>query len=117
AGGGLVETGENIQRRGLARAVRPDQGVNAAAPDLDIDVIDCLQAAEMLGKALDGKNDVAARDGGHELQRGSRDIDFGFGVPALGCDLDETPDAVRHVADDQDDREAVDRKIKAGNAL
>ena len=47
AGGRLVEAGKHVQRRGLARTVRPDQRVNAAAPDRDIDLVDGLQPAEM----------------------------------------------------------------------
>ena len=43
----LVEAGEHVQRRGLAGAVRPDQRVDAAAPNRDIDAIDRLQAAEI----------------------------------------------------------------------
>ena len=117
AGGGLVEAGEHVQRRGLAGAVRPDQRMNAAAPDLDVDVIDGLEAAEMLGEAFDVEHDVAADGRGNQLQRETGGVHLRLGAPALGRDLEKSPDAVRHVADDQDDGQAVDREIKPGNAL
>ena len=116
-GGRLVKAGEHVQRRGLAGTVRPDQRMNAAAPDLDIDVVDGLEATEMLGEAFDGEHDVAADRRGSQLQRGTGGMHLGLGVPALGRDLDESPDAVRHVADDQNDRQTVDREIEPGNAL
>ena len=56
ARGRLVEAGQHVQRRGLAGAVRPDQRMNAAASDRDIDIVDGLEAAEMFRKACDFEN-------------------------------------------------------------
>ena len=117
ARGGLVEAGQHVQRRGLAGAVRPDQRVNAAAPHFDIDIIDRLEAAEIFGEAFDLEHHVAADGRGLEQQRQTRGMHPGLGAPALGGDIDKTPDAVGHVADDQNDRQSVDRQIKSGNAF
>ena len=47
----LVETRQHVERRGLARTIRPDQRMNAAAPHLDVDAIDGLEAAEIFRRA------------------------------------------------------------------
>src|SRR5260221_13182 len=60
AGCRLVEAGENVERRGLAGAVRANQRMNAAALDLDIDAIDRFEAAEIFRQPGDFEHDVAA---------------------------------------------------------
>src|SRR6202012_3152467 len=99
--GRLVETGEYIQRRGLAGAVRTDQRMHAATPDRDVDIVDSLEAAEIFGETFDVEHDVAADGRGHQLQRRTGGMHLGLGAPAFGCDLDESPDAVGHVANDK----------------
>ncbi len=91
--------------------------MDAAAPDLDIDIIDSLQAAEIFGEAFDLQNHGATNGRRSQLQRRTRGTHLCLGAPALGCDVDESPDAVRHVADDEDDGQTVDREIKPGNAF
>ena len=54
---------------------------------------------------------------GRQLQRGACGMRLRLRAPALGRDIDETPDAIRHVADDQDHGQAVDGEIKPGNAF
>jgi len=49
---GLIEAGEHVQRRGLAGAVRADQRVKRRTLDLDIDIIDRLEAAEIFARPL-----------------------------------------------------------------
>ena len=71
----------------------------------------------MLGEAFDFEHDVAADGRRRQLQRGPRGVRLGLGAPAFGRELDKSPDAVRHVADDQDDGQAVDREIEPGHAL
>ena len=79
AGGRLVEAGQHVERGGLAGAVRPDQRVNAAAPDRDIDAVDGLQAAEIFRQALDLEHDIAADAGRLQQQRGRRRRRLGRG--------------------------------------
>ena len=43
---GAVVAADHIQRRGLARAVRPDQSVHLAGPDLEVEPVDRAHAAE-----------------------------------------------------------------------
>ena len=117
ARGRLVETGEHIQRRGLAGAVRSDQRVNAAAPHRDIDFVDSLQAAEILRQPLTSRTVSPPTVAGVSCSAAAAGTHLALGAPALGCDVDEPPDAVGHVADDEDHRQTVDRQIKPGNAL
>ncbi len=71
----------------------------------------------MLRKPGDLEHDVAADAGRLQLQRRHGRGRLGPAAPAIERGADESPDAVRHVADDQDDEQAVDRKIKPGNAF
>ena len=83
AGGGLVEAGQHVQRRGLAGTVRPDQGMDTAPPDLDIDIVDRFQAAEIFAKPLDVEHDVATDSGRNQFQRRAGGMRFGLAAPAL----------------------------------
>jgi len=56
----LVETGEHVQRRGLAGAVGSDQRMHAAAPHRHVDAVDRFQAAEIFREPGDLEHDVAA---------------------------------------------------------
>jgi hypothetical protein len=47
---------DQVEERGLAGAVRPDDGVDRAACELDADVVDGRQAAEALGERIDFKH-------------------------------------------------------------
>ncbi len=46
-GGRHVDAGQHVHHRALARAVRPDQAVDRAAPHRQVDVVQRLQAAEL----------------------------------------------------------------------
>ena len=52
ARGRVVDPGDDVEERGLARAVRPDQADDRAARDVEADVVDRDQAAEPLGDVL-----------------------------------------------------------------
>ena len=65
--------------------------MNAAAPDFDIDVIDGLEAAEMLGEAFDGKNDVAANGRGRQLQRETGGVHLGLGAASAAVAILKKP--------------------------
>src|SRR5438445_565779 len=52
--------GEQIEAGGLARAVRPDQRVNAAAADLQVDIVHRDETRELLGQVPRFKNAVVA---------------------------------------------------------
>ena len=54
AGGGRDEPEDRAHGRGLARAVRAEEGGDAARPDLERDVVDGRDRAEALGQALEG---------------------------------------------------------------
>ena len=47
---GAQELGQEVEHRGLAGAVRPDQGVDRAAPDPQVDVLHGGKARELLGQ-------------------------------------------------------------------
>ena len=65
AGVGDVEPGDHVDQRGLARAVRSDQADDLALAHVEIDPVERLHAAELLG------------DAAHAQQRARR--------PASGC--------------------------------
>src|SRR5688572_6583905 len=52
-GVGGIDAGEDVEERGLASAVRPDQAVDLACGDGKRDIVQRLDAAEALGRALD----------------------------------------------------------------
>src|SRR5690606_12683399 len=52
AGLGHVQAGQHVEQRRLAGAVGADQAVNFAAPDIEADVRERLQAAKALAQAL-----------------------------------------------------------------
>jgi hypothetical protein len=49
AGCGLEELGQKVEARGFAGPVRPDQRVNAATADPEIDIANGEEACEFLG--------------------------------------------------------------------
>ena len=46
-----VETGQHVEERGLARAVRTDQGDDRTLGDLEVDIADCGETTELNGDA------------------------------------------------------------------
>src|SRR5688572_4720017 len=52
-GVGGVDAGEDVEERGLARAIRADQAVDLACGNGKRDLVQSLNAAEALGRALD----------------------------------------------------------------
>jgi hypothetical protein len=53
-------SGDEIEQRGLAGAVRADDGLAVARHDLERDVAHGVQAAEALGQALELEDRLAA---------------------------------------------------------
>ena len=49
AAGRLQHTGEQIDQRGFARAIGPDEGVAGALPEFEVDVVSSGDAAEIFG--------------------------------------------------------------------
>ena len=66
AGVGGQHAGDQIEERGLAGAVRSDQGVDVAGRHLDLEIVERVEAAEALGQPLDRK----AGGGGRALKHG-----------------------------------------------
>src|SRR5207237_7863175 len=62
------EMREQVEARGLAGAVRADQGMDAAAPDLERDVLDGDEALEFFRERACFENDVV----GHQSFGGGR---------------------------------------------
>ena len=56
AAGGLVDTGNNVEEGGLARAVGADDAGDGALPDVQAHVLHGLDTAEVDGNVLTGKN-------------------------------------------------------------
>src|SRR5438309_11842000 len=54
---GGIEAGYQVEQRGLASAVRADQGMNLAGVDFQAGVADSADAAEFLRNAFDFKHD------------------------------------------------------------
>src|SRR5882724_8121416 len=63
---------EQIEARGLARAVGADQGVDASAPDLEADAADGDETLELLGQAPRFENDIFRHGCGENSTRGTR---------------------------------------------
>src|SRR3546814_4604610 len=63
ARGGLIDSGENLDQRGLAGTVVADQGHDLPGMDLEIDVGQRRDGAEILGNAAQAQ-DWRAGDGG-----------------------------------------------------
>src|SRR5581483_8690200 len=57
----LQDAGNEVERRGLARAVRPDQRHDLPCRDFKADVIDGHEPAELLADAIDDEQWLAAR--------------------------------------------------------
>ena len=55
AGVGRQHAGDEIEERGLAGAVRADQGVDVAGRHLELQIVERVEAAETLGQPLDRK--------------------------------------------------------------
>ena len=53
AGVGLLEPGDQPQRRGLAGAGRPEQHDELAVGDVEVEAVDRLMVAEALGDAFE----------------------------------------------------------------
>lgn len=51
------ELGQQVEKRGLAGTIGPDQGMDVPGLDLDIDILDGREALEVLGKASGFQND------------------------------------------------------------
>jgi hypothetical protein len=60
AGRRLVDPGEDVEERRLARAVRADEADDRAARNDEVDIVDRDQASELLAH-LDGLEDVLGR--------------------------------------------------------
>ena len=63
AGIGLVDPGEHLDRRALARAVAPEQRVHGARPHGQRGVVEGQGRAEALGDPRHGERRDAPRDG------------------------------------------------------
>src|SRR5262244_3638305 len=59
APGRSEEVGEQVETGGLARAVRPDEGVDAAPPHLEPHVLHGHESPEFLGQALGFQDEIA----------------------------------------------------------
>ena len=59
---GRQHAGQEIEERGLAGAVRPDQRVDVAAPHIHAQVVQRVEAAEALGQAFDREADSLRHD-------------------------------------------------------
>ena len=119
----LVDAGQHVHHRALARAVRADQAVDRAALDDEVDVVERLQAAE-LHQHLAGLEDVAGRAA---ARRWSRRASAGAAAPVGHGRRDallqvervahEADDAVLQVVDDEERDDAEDREPPVGHAL
>jgi len=70
---GQLETGDQAQRRRLARARRPEHGEELAARDLEVDVVDGDHVTEALDQSAQG--DVSRRRGrAHRFGRRRRRV-------------------------------------------
>src|SRR5690606_2127073 len=69
---GPVEAGEEVEERGLAGAVRPDQRGDHAPLDLEVLDVDGLQAPERAGDPVGHDERVRRRDAGAALHAGQR---------------------------------------------
>ena len=72
AGGRRVDAADQVEHRGLAGAVRPDQREDLAAADVEADLVDRQHAAEAHAQVGGRKQDV----GGRHLRRSDLVKDF-----------------------------------------
>ena len=68
---GRQELGQQVEEGGLAGAVGADQGVDGAAPDLEVDVVHGHEALEFLREAARFQDGVAGHCGSREWRRRS----------------------------------------------
>ena len=68
AAGGNIDAGDAVEDRGLARAVGADQRDDLARHDVQADVIDGAQTAEVHGQVLDVENRAGFRHGRRPLR-------------------------------------------------
>ena len=125
AGGRHVDAGQHVHHRALARAVRPDQAVDACrALTAQVDVVQRLQAAELhqhaCAPAAASPPAAAARRVDDRVGRraGSRRR---LGAAASGRAqvqrvAHEADDAVLQVVDDEQRHQAEDRQAPVGHA-
>ena len=78
-----VEAGDAVEQAGLAGAVRPDDGGDAAPPDAQVDAGEGLHAAEGQGEPLDGEDDVVRLRARLRARRGGSCVGW-LGVRHVG---------------------------------
>ena len=61
AAGGLIEAGDAVEERRLARAVGADEGEHLASLDVEADAVHCQKAAEALAQVGQLENVVGGR--------------------------------------------------------
>src|SRR4051795_12298460 len=69
---GQLETGDQAQRRRLARARRPEHGEELATRDLEVDVVDGDHVTEALDQSRAGRRQPAPRPARSPLRRPSK---------------------------------------------
>ena len=123
-GGRHVDAGQHVHHRALARAVRPDQAVDRAAPDDQVDVVERLQAAELhqhlarlqhlaVGAAARGRR-RRRRPARRRAVDSAASVDRPLQVERVA---DEADDAVLQVVDDEQRDQAEDREPPVGHRL
>ena len=119
AGGRRVQARQHVERRGLARAVRPDQRMDAAAPAPSISTPStALRPPKCFARPRDFAAPCRRRPAraAVKLQRGGTAGGGCGGAPALdsrSLTKPQMPSGMKQ--HDQDDGEAVDRQIQAGD--
>ncbi len=122
AGGRLVDAGQHVHHRALARAVRADQSVDGAALDDEVDVVERLQAAELHQHAgrVDSMSRRTRRRGTDGIRRPSV-LASALSASSVGRDFrfsaspHEADDAVLQVVDDEQRDQAEDRQPPVGH--
>src|SRR5207253_5712097 len=108
---GPVEAGDQVDAGRLARAVRPDQRVDLAPTDREVDAVDGLEAAEVLAEVLERENCLGglapATDG--QWAPGRRERSRPRQAPP--DEAGPAPEALGHEEDDEDDHRPVDDQI------
>ncbi len=106
-----IQAGHDVDAGRFARAVRADQRMHGAAPHREIDPVERLQPAEILGQAGDFHRRVLGSAAPVRASSGN----FGTGPTAArrrGMSVrDEAPHPIRQEDHDQDHRGAVDGEI------
>src|SRR2546428_11201524 len=74
----LQKVRQQVEASGLAGTIGADQGVNAAAPHLEVDALDCDEALEFLGEPPGLENDVV----GHAQRLGGGRLSMKASIPA-----------------------------------